>query len=56
MRFNCDGHIFILFVFPQFTSFHPIVRYIARNIVRNIALKTEADDSKVSDPHFIELS
>ena len=22
LRFNCDGHIFISFVFPQFTSFH----------------------------------
>ena len=22
LRFNCDGHIFISSVFPQFTSFH----------------------------------
>ena len=22
LRFNCDGHIFISFVLPQFTSFH----------------------------------
>ena len=22
LRFNCDGHIFISFVFPRFTSFH----------------------------------
>ena len=24
LRFNCDGHIFISFVFPQFTSFHSV--------------------------------
>ena len=24
LRFNYDGHIFILFVFPQFTSFHSV--------------------------------
>ena len=24
LQFNCDGHIFISFVFPQFTSFHSV--------------------------------
>ena len=24
LRFNCDGHIFISFVSPQFTSFHSV--------------------------------
>ena len=26
LRFNCDGHIFISFVFPQFTSFYSVFR------------------------------
>ena len=25
LRFNCDGHISVSFVFPQFTSFRPVL-------------------------------
>ena len=27
LRFNCDGYIFISFVFPQFSSFHSVFHF-----------------------------
>ena len=40
LRFNCDGHMFISFVFPQLTSFHSahhfIVKFVKRETRENL--------------------
>ena len=33
LRFNCDGRIFISFVFPQFTSFHSVKKNSSTRVV-----------------------
>ena len=52
LRFNCDGHILISFVFPQFRSFHSVFRFPRQHFF-SVILKLSMAKQKNLKPEFI---